>query len=160
MANILYKTSDDVRKMPKTLTEGVSLTQMIIKQPCSLLKPVIIVNYFTGIMNYNYFYSDEFGRYYYIDKITMLSGGRVELSCSIDVLETYNNDIRTLSAILVRSELNTPTEITDTSLPIHKAKNVKVYEFSGGDINIDTATNYSYNFVINIMGGGANNVNN
>ena len=35
-------------------------------------------------------------------------------------------------------------------------KEMKVIEFTGGDFNLDTATANSYNFVLNVAGGGSN----
>ena len=158
MANILlYETTDDKRKVSKTLSNVITLTDVIFKQPFDILNPVIIATYQNTIPAKNYCYLSNIARFYFIDKIVLLSGGRCEIYCSIDVLQTYDSQIRNLTAILVRSETSGTTQITDTNYPLQKSKTVKVYEFSGGDFNIDTATNTSYNFILNVMGGGANN---
>ena len=41
-------------------------------------------------------------------------------------------------------------------LPLKGSKEMKVIEFTGGDFNLDTATANSYNFVLNVAGGGSN----
>ena len=154
----LYKTADDRRRIGKSLTDGFRLNDIEIKQDTTILNPSIIIKYFSGVMTYNYCYISVFDRYYYISNINVLSGGRVELICEVDVLNTYASEIKALSAILTRGSIGSPTMIIDNRLPIKQTKNVKTYEFSGGDFNIDIATKLDNNFVLNIMGGGSSNV--
>lgn len=153
----LYKTADDRRRINKILLNGYSLNDIEIKRDTNILNPSIIIKYFSGVMAYNYCYISIFDRYYYITNINVLSGGRVELVCEVDVLKTYETSIKALSAILVRGSIGAPSMIIDNRLPIKQTKNVKTYEFSGGDFNIDVATKLSNNFVLNIMGGGVSN---
>lgn len=153
----LYKTADDRRRIGKSLTDGFGINDIEIKRDTNILNPSIIIKYFSGIMTYNYCFISIFNRYYYITNINVLSGGRVELVCEVDVLNTYATNIKALSTILVRGSVGAPTMIIDNRLPIKQTKNVKTYEFSGGDFNIDIATKLSNNFVLNIMGGGATN---
>ena len=40
-------------------------------------------------------------------------------------------------------------------LPLKGNKEMKVIEFTGGDFNLDTAGTNSYNFVLNVAGGGS-----
>lgn len=153
----LYKTADDRRRIGKSLTDGFGINDIEIKRDTNILNPSIIIKYFSGIMTYNYCFISIFNRYYYITNINVLSGGRVELVCEVDVLNTYATNIKAISAILVCGSVGAPTMIIDNRLPIKQTKNVKTYEFSGGDFNIDIATKLSNNFVLNIMGGGATN---
>lgn len=154
MSLTLYVNGSDNRKIGKTLTSPTTAQILEIKRPCTITNPTIILHYINGIFDYNYCYLSEFNRYYFIDEIEVLTGGRVSIKCSIDVLETYQTQIKLLNAILLRGEIGQPTEITDNLLPLAKNKTVNVYEFTGGDFNINTATNANYNFVLNIMGGG------
>lgn len=155
MSMTLYVNSSDNRQIGKSLTDSYVLSNIEIKRPCEMLNPTIIIKNITNVTKYNYCYIGEFDRYYFIDEIEFLTGGRVSLKCSIDVLETYATEIKALNGILLRGEIGEPTEITDNLLPLAKNKTVNVYEFTGGDFNINTATNANYNFVLNIMGGGA-----
>lgn len=154
MSMTLYTVKDDRRVVNKTLGTGHLVGDLHFDNPSSIMSPRVIIKYFDGLFNYNYCYISEFGRYYYIANIVVMSGKRVMLYCTTDVLYTYASQIATLKAIRLRSEESGPTEITDPNLPIHKDKIIKIYEFEGGDFNIDSATNVSYNFVLNITGGG------
>lgn len=153
MSLTLYKCSDDRRTLSKHLTSQTNIGSIVIKKPTTILNPEILINYFSGVLDYNYCYISEFDRFYFIDNIEVMTGNMVAIRCSVDVLYTYNSSIRTLNAILLRNENVGYTEITDNKLPISKNKLIKVYEFEGGDFNINSATNSSYNFVINVMGG-------
>lgn len=156
MSLTLYKCADDRRTITKTLTNSVQIGTIVIKKPTTIISPEILINNFSGVLEYNYCYISEFNRYYFIENIAVLTGQMVELKCEIDVLYTYASYIGGLKGIATRNENAGFTEITDVKVPIRKNKEVKVYEFEGGDFNIDTALPSSFNFVLNIMGGGAN----
>lgn len=152
-----FTTADAPNKVDKTTTQIKAITGAVCKENCSILSPVFIVAYDPLLINCNYAYCADFGRYYFITNITVMTGGRLEINCKVDVLTTYANYIKTVPAVLVRSEQTGFTQITDNKLPISKNKLIRIAEFEGGDFNINSATNTSYNFVLNIMGGGANN---
>ena len=112
------------------------------------------MNYDAALLTANYVYCEAFSRYYFIDDITAISGGRLSISCRVDALYTYRATIGNVPAVMVRGENAGYTQITDNKLPIGKNKIIRIAEFEGGDFNINAATNTSYNFVLNIMGGG------
>lgn len=155
MSMTLYTVTDDKRVANKTLGTGLTLNTLKFEHPTNMLEPRIIIKTPQTPFAYNYCYISDFGRYYYITNVIALSGKRIALICVEDVLYSLHSQLTNVNAILVRSENSGPTEITDSNFPVHKNKSIKIYEFSGGDFNIDVATNQSYNFVLNIMGGGA-----
>lgn len=156
MTITLYRTADADNVLHKTLTPIKNITGAICKDNISILNPVFILAYDSNIALANYLYCAEFSRYYAITDITLMTGGRVQISAHVDVLQTYGAALVQLSALMTRAETE-PSEIVDNFLPLKRNKITKVYEFSGGDFNIDTATNTDYNFVLNIMGGGVDN---
>lgn len=151
----LYTVTDDKRVANKTLGTGLVLNDLRFEHPTNLLEPRIIIKTPQTPFAYNYCYISDFDRYYFITNVIALSAKRIALICVEDVLYSLHSQLTNVNAILVRSENSGPTEITDSNFPVHKNKSIKIYEFSGGDFNIDVATNQSYNFVLNIMGGGA-----
>lgn len=148
-----YTTSDAPNVLTKTLTAVKAITGAICKENCSILSPVFIVAYDANLLTVNYAYCAEFSRYYFLTDITVMTGGRLQITGRVDVLGTYGATLKTLTALMTRTE-DEPTEVVDNFLPLKRNKITKVYEFTGGDFNIDVATNTSYNFVLNIMGGG------
>ena len=62
----------------------------------SVTSPTIIIGGIKSLDNisdYNYAYIPQCHRYYYINDIIALSGGRVKLVLTVDVLKTYASDI-------------------------------------------------------------------
>lgn len=101
----------------------------------------------------NYMYVPAFGRYYYV-RHKVLDGRRVQLIGEVDVLMSWSAAISGLSALLIRTEEGadyTP----DSAYPLYPYKDMKVIELEGGEFNITTASAVSYNYVINVAGGGA-----
>lgn len=157
MTITLYRTADADNVLHKTLMPVKNITGAICKENISVTNPVFILAYDSNVITANYLYCAEFSRYYAITDITLMTGGRVQISAHVDVLQTYGATLAQLTALMTRAE-EEPTEIVDNFLPLKRNKITKVYEFSGGDFNIDTATATDYNFVLNIMGGGVDNV--
>lgn len=153
-----YTTADAPNALTKTTTLIRGIVGAVCKDDCSILSPVFIVKYDAALLAANYAYCADFSRYYFITDITVMTGGRLRITARVDVLGTYGAAIKALTALMTRQE-SEPTEIVDSYLPLKRNKITKVYEFTGGDFNIDTANNTSHNFVLNIMGGGVDNGN-
>lgn len=101
----------------------------------------------------NYMYIPAFGRYYFV-RHKVLTGRRVQLVGEVDVLMSWSGTIAALSALLIRTEEGadyTP----DSAYPLYPYKDMKVIELTGGEFNITSASAVSYNYVLNVAGGGA-----
>lgn len=155
-----YNCGDDKRVMSKTLTTGISATAELY-DPTSVTNPRLRVSYNANLLTYNYMYIAQFGRYYFITNVTTDSGGALIIEGAVDVLQTYKTEIAGLSAIVVRGARKNQsgsarsTWIEDPRLPIQSGRAVKAILFENTDLNIDTATLTSNNFVLNVAGGGA-----
>ena len=95
-------TSDrrDLRKS-YSLGNGIACE---IKEARSITRPVFIVGTDKINFGYNYLYCSNFGRYYFIDNMTVEPGQRIAIHCSVDVLETYKSGIQALSVNVIRQE--------------------------------------------------------
>lgn len=156
----LYTITDDKRVLDKTLTLMHSVNAALIT-PTSVLTPQLRVAWSSSLPTANYLYIQDFDRYYYITDITADTGGAAIISCKVDVLMSYNAAIKSLPAVVVRSTSSTNTGsqkstwIPDPQLPMTTGRTVKAVILEGSDLNIDTATMLSTNFVLNVAGGGA-----
>lgn len=156
----LYTNTDDKRVIDKTLTQLYTANASIIT-PSSVMTPQLRVAWMTGLPTANYMYIPAFNRYYYITDITADTGGAAIISGKVDVLMSYSAAIKSLSAVVVRSTSSTNTGsqkstwIPDPQLPMTTGRTVKAVILEGSDLNIDTATMLSTNFVLNVAGGGA-----
>lgn len=156
-----YKNKSDVRKIDKDLEQLGTLNCEII-QPCQLLSPVIEIEY-----NPNFFYNanyvqcevSPFNKYYFIENYEMLKGNRIKLNLKVDVLETYKENILNLNALILRQENVGINHIADNKLPLMPFSREKVIKFENSQLNINTADETSYNFILNVAGGAVTNEN-
>lgn len=105
--------NSDNRHMLKDLTP-LNQTAIVcdIYEPTDIINPVLIVDKDQiSLTNTNYCQIEEFGRYYFINDIQGMPGNKVAITCHVDVLMTYNNQIRNCPIIAARS-----TNITNSYL--------------------------------------------
>lgn len=157
MQVILYTNTADPRKLNKSgsLTLVKSISDAVVKTPTENVQtPILDISYFSGFDTVNYVYITDFDRYYFVSRADVATGGRVILSLSVDVLMSFAAEIGALTALLTRTAKGEPTYFDDKNYPLMPYKETKVIEFSGGDFNIESATANSYNFILQIAGGG------
>ncbi len=86
------------------LTEMGSIDNVIIKEPRNMARPTFILATNPLVYNSNYLYCSFTSRYYYIDRVDVLTGGRIAINCNIDAMYTYRNEILNSSGWVVRSD--------------------------------------------------------
>lgn len=148
-------TFDDRRKLEKSVTWFDSFdckpyTDYNISTP-----NLLIVNATGAIANNNYAYISDYGRYYYVDSVTVGRNGMYIVQLSVDVLMTYADAIKNLSATISRQENIGINDIVDSLLPLQNRKELAVIEFESSEFNIASAGTGDYNFVLNVSGGGS-----
>lgn len=102
----LYKVTEDRRALTKTVgTESTTVATLsaVIKDDCSIIRPVLEVAYQNDIFSANYMYISEFGRYYYIDNFE-LGPQRIWIEAHVDVLMSFKADILKLNCIIERQQ--------------------------------------------------------
>lgn len=98
-----YNNASDPETIGKSLTDVRTLSGNL-KDDCDIINPRIVVeNYLQGAIEANYCYIPSFGRYYFIDKQVILSNVLVALYLSVDVLETYKDQIKNVECIIDKS---------------------------------------------------------
>lgn len=147
-------TFDDRRKLEKNVTwfdtfDCKPFTDYNISTP-----NLLIVNATGAIANNNYAYIADYQRFYYVDSVTVGRNGMYIVQLSVDVLMTYADGIKNLSATISRQENIGINDIVDSLLPLQNRKNLAVIEFESSEFNISNAGTSSYNFVLNVAGGG------
>jgi hypothetical protein len=101
-----YKQTNDKRVISKTLGTAKNKNNCQLEEPSSVINPVITLDIDTSLYSYNYVYIAYFGRYYYIDDITVLDGVRMRISCSVDVLKSFDTQIKNCTVNSRRNENN------------------------------------------------------
>lgn len=137
----LYKNTDPKNKITKTLENGLTLAGNF-RGVCNLSTPVLDVATDNAYL-YNYCYIPALQRYYFINDITIVRSGVFSLHCHIDVLKTYENEIKQTTAEIVKSEnptKNIKCELTEsvetTEIPLNDVFN------HNGVLALATATGY------------------
>ena len=93
----LYKTKSGNNVINKKLTSEKNLgNNCLLIDDTSVTNPAVLIGGISAldtISDDNYAHIPQCHRYYYINDIIALSGGRVKLILTVDVLKTYASDI-------------------------------------------------------------------
>lgn len=141
-------TLDDRRKLTKSFS-GTSITVQL-KAPCDILHPVFILSYSAAYCTANYLYCPDFNRYYFINNMQVLTGNRIEISCVVDVLMSYNNAIKGLTCNIVRQESKQDKYVSDSSMPLRSSTELNVYNFDRDPFSVNDV---GFNYVLTVAGG-------
>lgn len=145
-----FNTHNDYRDVTKSLTQVGNNYDVILKEDTPIEKPVLIM---TGhYINANYCKIPVFNdRYYFITSQTVLTGNRVEISLAVDVLTTYQANIRNSTQLIVRQENAGVNEIVDTQLPLKNGSNLTIVQFPNSPF-FDGFTQGTKCFLLNVIG--------
>lgn len=146
---IIYNTKDDSRVVDKTLVEVVRFSNVTLKESTGVTNPTIVI---TGVSVddvslFNYCRIPKFGRNYFINEITAKKGKVLELSCHVDVLTTYKDDILKSKQLIERQENVKNSLLVDDMLPL--ANKREIIGSNVGDV-LDEDSNY---FILTTIGG-------
>lgn len=101
---IFYNNTSDPNTINKALNEVTTLSGEL-KTICDIISPNITISN-NGMINANYCYIPEFGRYYFIVRQTILTNNVIEIDLNVDVLESFKLEILSLPCILENSTAN------------------------------------------------------
>lgn len=160
MTCYLYNISADSRQLVKVdnstpYTEA--RTAVKPTSPLDIITPTFIFDYSVAALACNYLYCVEFGRFYFVKNIAVDTAGRIDISCAVDVLQTYANQIKNSYATILRSEsIGRPTKYIDNKLPVYPSKkNVTsiIMEQVDVPLNSQLSTADGDNYLLTVVGG-------
>lgn len=131
----LFKTNSDKRRITKNLTTIKSDISCIIKDINDIFNPSIVIeNDNLSLDVCNYAYISEFNRYYYINDIKTLTGNRVALNMTVDVLMSFSSEILTVPLIIDKQEQLSMADkyFNDGSFLATQREFVRIKEFDNG----------------------------
>lgn len=112
-----YSTDSPYNMVTKKLVYKGGTTVAYQKDTVDILKPKIILQFEDIFPNgVNYMYIEDFKRYYFC-KPQVLTGGRIVLDGEVDVLMTYDSNIRAIN-INVKKQRNMKNLYLPQSQPI------------------------------------------
>ena len=103
----LYNCSDDPRKLNKTLPtqSKIEVSSITPTASCDILNPTFILDYNSAYTTKNYIVVDSpFNRSYFITDMKIDIGKKIVISCGVDVLQTYKDNIKKIKTTIVRNE--------------------------------------------------------
>ena len=144
----LYSTSSEPNRIGKSLTLKVTKTGTLrSSDDGNVINPVIAVGNASTVMESNYAYITEYNRYYFITNKRPINNGLVELSLSVDVLESFKTQIKSNTVLIERSEINSNAYLNDNERPVFNYPMVLTKSFSTGfdsfKYYLATASKYS-----------------
>lgn len=117
LIDLLY-TTDDPRVVSKTTTNVSTSVDMTPKGNFDLCTPLVVLAYNTAYLGANYAYIPELARYYYINDMVLSPGSQIVLQLAVDVLKTWDAQIRACEGVVVRSESIGSNYLPDDKYPI------------------------------------------
>ncbi len=119
-----YTNNSDNRKVGKSLTL-LGYGECVLKGECSILSPNFTITSMSDVTaaKCNYIYIPDWNRYYFVDDIRAEVGRGFEISCHVDVLQTYASQIRGLNGFIRRQEFEYNDYIPDIRIPARDTRN-------------------------------------
>lgn len=153
---IFYKCTADNRVVDKTSF----LTQQSTKEcnffnQTGVMHPSILLAYDSNIVtDCNYFRISSWNRWYYITGIEVMSGGRMVVTGSEDVLFSNKDEIRALNAYVVRTELTDKSNklVVDSKHPVQSNRCCNTIKWQTAKFN---ATSSDPVYLLTVVGGDA-----
>ena len=124
-----YNTTSDSRKVNKSLTALGSAVDFELKEDSSIINPVLILNKNSFISKSNYLYIKELDRYYFINDIKYLTGNRIEIYSSLDVLYTYKDELLKCNCLIDRTKTVSDKYIIDSEIRLTSKPITETYSF-------------------------------
>lgn len=149
---VFYSCSDDPKKVDKAMGNPIASANVInTDDTISLLTPSFIVVSNSAYLGATHVFCAALGnRYYFTGDITLLTGGKMLIPCSVDPLTTFAEGIKRSPCIVTRSaKYEYPTLYIDSQLPVAPNKIILDGDtFSGPMFN----TNETQSFLLTTIG--------
>ena len=144
----LYKNLSENNVIGKTLTQ-IKSVEANLKNDVSVINPTFILYYTDNILQSNYCFIPKFNRYYFIDEIVPITGDRCIVKCRVDVLESFKEDIKSLTVILDKAQsiYKSNKYLDDGSFVVENKDFNTIYNFTNGFNDEGT-------FILICAGGG------
>ena len=128
----LMVNSSPNNQVSKSLSTAATLSGTL-REETSIIDPVIKIEGDVSTYAFaNYCYIPDFGRYYYINNIRSIRNNLFEISCHVDVLQTYSTGIRGNSALIRRQQDKWNLLINDGSVRTYADSHTLEYAFPNG----------------------------
>lgn len=128
---VLYENQSEKNKIGKTLINELSLNGTL-RDATNVINPVVLIEAQT-LGTKNYCYIVDFSRFYFITEIMAVRTGLWAVNLSVDVLESFKNDIKDLNVILSNTQSNGLNYYLPSNVYMNNVKTyTDIFNFSNG----------------------------
>lgn len=142
------KRKNSTKRIP---TSSLTSFNCNLKEPCTVLNPVIELSTSTKMSNYNVARISDFSRYYFVTDWEQ-DHGRWIAHLAVDVLASWKGDINASTQYVLRSASQYDTYIADSFYPGTLKKTYSHHDYTGNEKCFMQSATY----VIGVMNGEAN----
>lgn len=125
-----YRNASEEHVLDKQLTVVNSGVTAMFKDDTNMINPTIIISSLLS-KNFNYVYISDTDRYYYVTDMTY-SQQRTLITLAVDVLMSFNSEIKDLYVIANRSSSYFNLYQKDDSIPFENRNLIATQPFSSG----------------------------
>lgn len=149
MQLILYVTTSDKNEVNKSLSQVATFSNVHPIEPVDVEAPSFTLGSasFEQLRTCNYAYVPELHRYYYLEPATLANHGNVVVSLREDVLMSFADSIRSLTALVSRQENNFNLYLPDPEFKVYANTDKKTLKFS------NVPFTKTPNFLLTVSGG-------
>ena len=126
----LYNNASEKNKIGKNLSVVETLMGNL-KEQSSITHPVITIERASPI-GFNYCYIDEFSRFYFVDDVVMLTNNIMRVSLSVDVLESFKNQILNQNVIIDKNTFDVNKYLPDENWMVNVKTKTDIVNFPSG----------------------------
>lgn len=138
----LYRNKSANNVIGKTL-ESVGTLSGTFRDSVDVHAPRFRINH--SAPDFNYVYIPDFGRCYYVDSITVVRTGVLDVACSVDPLNSFKGEILANRGIINKQANLYNLYLNDDSLKVYQNPLISLHNFSAGFSG--------YEYVLLVAGG-------
>lgn len=128
---VLQTNNSPANKIGKSITDLATAT-CVLKEGTSIIDPVFILELETMPTALNYMTVSDFGRCYFVKDITNTHAKIYEVTCHVDVLESFKTAIKACGAICAKNETVWNMYLNDTNYKCYQNPHVITKVFPSG----------------------------
>lgn len=125
-----YSNASEEHVLDKDITKINENVSVVLKDDTNVLSPTLITSQNIS-HTFNYIYISDFNRYYYVKNITY-SQQRFYIECAVDVLMSFNSEIKDLNVIANRSSSYYNVYQKDDTIPFENRNVISTQNFPSG----------------------------
>lgn len=157
MTMTAYINSSESNVVDKSISQiGAGSYTITPTDPFDTERPTFRLSYAAELLNCNYVYVNELGKFYFA-WVSLSPGGELILSCLSDPLKSFWSYIQNCSVLVTRSEsVGAPTMYPDNMLPVYPSKkNITsiVMQHSAAPLSGDLSTAATDCYLLTVLGG-------